>query len=188
MRLADVYAGGLAGQEQARLRARLRSSGAAELAAQTWLLPDADDPPDIPGVIALTAAPLPEAEALRLVTSAFALDALGADYAGFVEAFAPVLEGLETGRKPRGLDALAMRVLVVHAFRRLVLRDPMIPAPYLPGDWPGFAARATAAAIWRALMRPSEAWLDANAASAYGPLPPRSPDGRQFQQPIELRS
>ena len=50
----------------------------------------------------------------------------------------------------------------------------MIPAPYLPEDWPGIAARETAAAIWRALFRASEAWLDANAASAYGPLPPRS--------------
>jgi phenylacetic acid degradation operon negative regulatory protein len=73
-----------------------------------------------------------------------------------------------------GLDAVAMRVFVIHRFRRIVLRDPGVPAPYLPDNWPGFAARETAAAIWRALLRPCEAWLDVNAASASGPLPPRS--------------
>ena len=83
-------------------------------------------------------------------------------------------ENLAAGRKLVGIDALAMRVFVIHCFRRIVLRDPLIPAPYLPEDWPGIAARTTAAAIWRALFRASEAWLNANAASAYGPLPPRS--------------
>ena len=32
----------------------------------------------------------------------------------------------------------------------------------------------------RALFRASEAWLDANAASAYGPLPPRSIPWQRF--------
>jgi phenylacetic acid degradation operon negative regulatory protein len=124
--------------------------------------------------------PLPEAYARLLVARAFDLAALDEDYARFVAAFAPVRDALETGRKLAGLDALAMRVLVVHAFRRIVLRDPMLPAPYLPEGWPGLAARATIAAIWRALLRPSEAWLDANAASAYGPLPPRSTSWQRF--------
>jgi phenylacetic acid degradation operon negative regulatory protein len=175
-----VYAGGLGKSEQTRLKAALARRGAAELAAQTWLLPDGDKAPDVLGAIVMTAGPLPEAEARLLVARAFDLEALSADYAGFVEAFAPVVEVLGSGRSLSGLDALAMRVLVIHGFRRIVLRDPMIPAPYLPEGWPGFAARATTAAIWRALLRPSEAWLDANAASAYGPLPPRSEDGRRF--------
>jgi len=175
-----VYAGGLGKSEQARLKAAFARRGAAELAAQTWLLPDGDETPDLSGAIVMTAGRLPDADARLLVARAFDLSALGADYAGFVEAFAPVVEVLGSGRSLSGLDALAMRVLVIHAFRRIVLRDPMIPAPYLPEGWPGFSARATTAAIWRALLRPSEAWLDANAASAYGPLPPRSEDGRRF--------
>ncbi len=73
-----------------------------------------------------------------------------------------------------------MRVFVIHCFRRIVLHDPLIPAPYLPENWPGIAARQTAAAIWRALFPASEAWLDANAASAFGALPPRSIPWRRF--------
>ena len=174
-----LYAGGLGKEEQARVRTALRRRGAAELASQVYLLPDGDDSPDACGAIAMTAAPLPDAEARLLVARAYDLAALETDYARFAAALAPVREGIEAGRKFAGLDALAMRVLVIHAFRRIVLRDPMIPARHLPDEWPGLAARATAASIWRALLRPSEAWLDANAASAYGPLPPRSP-GRRF--------
>jgi len=174
-----LYAAGLAREGQARLREALRRRGAAEIAAHVYLLPGGDDPLDALGAIAMAASPLPDDEARRLVARAYDLAALGADYARFVASFAPVRETLETGRKLDGLEALAMRVLVIHAFRRVVLRDPMVPAPYLPDGWPGLSARATAAAIWRALLRPSEAWLEANAASAYGPLPPRS-SGRRF--------
>ena len=175
-----VYAGGLGKSEQASLRSALRWRGAAEFAPQAYLLPAGDDPPDVSAAIAMAAEPLPEPDARLLVARAFDLAALGEDYARFVEAFAPVRERLETGREFAGLDALAMRVLLVHAFRRIVLRDPMIPAPYLPDSWPGLSARATMTAIWRALLSPSEAWLDANAASAYGPLPPRSESWRRF--------
>jgi phenylacetic acid degradation operon negative regulatory protein len=175
-----LYAGGVAREQQARLREALRRRGAAELAAHVYLLPEGDDPRDGLRAITMTASPLPDDDARLLVACAFNLSGLGADYARFVASFAPVRESLEAGQKLVGLDALAMRVLVIHAFRRIVLRDPMIPAPYLPDDWLGFSARATAAAVWRALLRPSEAWLEANAASAYGPLPPRSAPWRRF--------
>jgi len=172
--------GGLPKPEQARLRAALRHRGAADLGGHVYLLPAGEDPRDVGRAIALTADPLPEAEARLLVERAFDLAALSEDYAKFCAAFAPVLENFSAGRKLAGIDALAMRVFVIHCFRRIVLRDPLIPAPYLPKDWPGIAARETAAAIWRSLFRASEAWLDANAACAYGPLPPRSIPWQRF--------
>ena len=176
-----VYIGGrLPKPEQARLRAALRRRGAADLGAHIYLLPAGDDPPDPGRAIALNADPLPDADARRLVECAFDLAALGEEYGRFVAAFAPLRDSLGAGRKLTGLDALAMRVFVIHCFRRIVLRDPMIPAPYLPEGWPGIAARETVAVIWRALFRASEAWLDANAASAYGPLPPRSIPWQRF--------
>ena len=165
---------GLSKTEQARLRSLLQHRGAAELGSQLWIIPAGEELRDLPPAIALTAAPLPDGEARLVVERAFDLAALANDYANFTAAFAPVMSRLRAGGKPTGLPAVAMRVLVIHAFRRIVLRDPLIPSPYLPDDWPGIAARETTAAIWRALFRPSEDWLDANAASAHGPLPPRS--------------
>ena len=144
------------------------------------MIPADEEPRDLPPAIVLTAAPLPDGEARRIVGNAFDLTALADDYANFTAALAPVVASLRAGGKPTGLPAVAMRVLVIHAFRRIVLRDPFLPAPYLPADWPGITARETTAAIWRALFRPSEDWLDANAASAHGPLPPRSIAWQRF--------
>ena len=172
--------GGLPKPEQARLRDAVRGRGAADLGAQVYLLPAADDLPDPGRSIALKADPLPPAEARRLVERAFDLAALEDDYRRFTAAFAALRETSSAGGKLVGLEAVAMRVFVIHCFRRIVLRDPMVPAPYLAENWPGIAARHTAAAIWRALFRASEAWLDANAASAYGPLLPRSNPRQKF--------
>jgi phenylacetic acid degradation operon negative regulatory protein len=176
-----VYLGrGLPKPDQARLRASLGRRGAADLGGHVYLVPAGEDLPDPGQAVELIAGPLPEAEARRLVGRAFDLRPLEADYARFAAAFAPVRKALETGRKPVGLEAVAMRVFVIHCFRRIVLRDPLIPAPYLPADWQGIAAREIAGAIWRALLRASEAWLDSNAASACGPLPPRSLPRQRF--------
>ena len=176
-----VFGGGLPKSEQERLRATLRHrGGSADLGAHVYVLPAAEEPRDVGRAIALTAGPMPDAVARLFVERMFDLAGLGEDYAKFVAGFAPVLETLGAGRKLAGIEALAMRVFIIHCFRRIVLRDPLIPAPYLPEGWPGFAAREATAAIWRALFRASEAWLDANAASAYGPLPPRSIPWQRF--------
>jgi phenylacetic acid degradation operon negative regulatory protein len=176
-----VYlAAGMPRNEQARLRSVLRHRGAAELGSHVYVLPAGEAPRDLAPAIVLTAAPLPDTEARLLVERAFNLATLTNDYRKFTAAFAPVASSLRKGAKPAGLAAVAMRVLLIHAFRRVVLRDPLIPAPYLLDEWPGIAARETAAAIWRALFRASEDWLDANAASARGLLPPRSTAWQRF--------
>ena len=175
-----VFGAGLPKPEQARLRTALRHRGAADLGAHVYVLPAGDDPREVGRAIALTADPMPEAEARLFVERVFDLAALGEDYGRFVAAFSPLRVSLSAGQKLAGIDALAMRVFLIHCFRRIVLRDPLIPAPYLPEGWPGIVAREAAAAIWRALFRASEAWLDANAASAYGPLPPRSIPWQRF--------
>ena len=56
--------------------------------------------------------------------------------------------------------------------RRAVLKDPLLPADLLPEDWPGAAARDLCATIYRTVAPAAEAWLDANATTDTGPLPP----------------
>ncbi len=56
---------------------------------------------------------------------------------------------------------MAARTLLIHDWRRIVLRDPGLPAALLPQDWPGEAARHLTASIYGALEDRSEAWLDA---------------------------
>jgi phenylacetic acid degradation operon negative regulatory protein len=81
-------------------------------------------------------------------------------YRTFIGAFAPLHAALDRGETLEGLDAVAARTLLIHDWRRIVLRDPGLPTELLPGDWPGEEARALARRIYAALVGPSEAWLD----------------------------
>ena len=69
-------------------------------------------------------------------------------------------------RRPRlrcrggGLEALMIRIRLVHAYRRIALKDPLLPGELLPAGWPGHEARRVCAAIYRRVREPSERWLD----------------------------
>lgn len=56
------------------------------------------------------------------------------------------------------LDAMVMRTLLIHDWRRTLLRQPDIPAKFLPDDWPEPACRAQIGAIYNALLPHSESW------------------------------
>jgi len=97
---------------------------------------------------------------------------MAADYERFLKAFRPLHAAVTAGRALGDLDALAARVLLVHEYRRIVLRDPILPADILPKSWPGAAARALCADIYRHVLPGSERWLDTHARSDAGaPLP-----------------
>ena len=79
------------------------------------------------------------------------------------------------------LDAMAARIVVIHAWRRIALRDPRLPAGLLPADWPGRVARRQCTEIYAAVAPASEAWL--SAASAGETALPPGPDPRdRFEQ------
>lgn len=91
-------------------------------------------------------------------------------------AYLPLGTALQQAANPPTVDAMALRCLMIHEWRRLALRVPAIPADLMqPGD-PEPETRALIAAIYAQLLAPSEAWLDADATTPTGPLPP--PDAR----------
>lgn len=130
------------------------------------------------------ALPLPETEGLfllrtqegddlsALAAAAWKLEPLAQAYRAFVAHFTPLDLALAKAVDVPGTDALVARVLLIHEYRRIVLRDPGLPAPLLPEDWPGAAARQLAARLYRKVARESEAFLDSAAQDQNGPLPP----------------
>ncbi len=117
--------------------------------------------------------------------SAWALDGLADAYAGFADRYAPLaaILGGTGSAPPVGLPqpaaALQARVLLIHDYRRALLRDPLLPSDFLPADWPGRAARRRAQAIYRALAPAAEAGIDLLLDGPDGPLPPPSDAFRQ---------
>lgn len=90
------------------------------------------------------ARPLPE-----LVQECWNLDAVAADYRAFIDTFSPVPALLASGNVS-AQDAFAIRTLLVHAYRRTQLHDPMLPYALLPPAWPGAAAYALAREVYLA--------------------------------------
>jgi phenylacetic acid degradation operon negative regulatory protein len=71
------------------------------------------------------------------------------------------------------LDAAAARMLLIHRWRRIVLRFPELAAPLLPSGWT-VAPRAGVASAWHALTPRAEAWWDAT-GPGLPPMPAAEP-------------
>ena len=140
----------------------------------------------LPGVwIAPSGVPIPEeaAHAIRLEVSAeddsgrrllsesWPLDRTADAYLKFMKIFEPLRGWIDRREPLADADAFTARILLIHYYRRVVLRDPLLPAALLPRDWPGRAARQLCGEIYRGLLPASEQWLDRNGVNETGPLP-----------------
>jgi phenylacetic acid degradation operon negative regulatory protein len=131
------------------------------------------------GVLVLTATGEPET-LRRLAELAWPLADVAERYRHVVEAVEPVARALDGGAAFTDLEALIARILIVHEYRRAILKDPQLPAALCPADWPGPAARAVCADVYRRLVPASERWLDAHAVDDRGPLP--APDAAFYER------
>ena len=77
-----------------------------------------------------------------LASDTWDLGGLSAVYADFTLRFQPLATAMSAGSVLGGAESLVARLLLVHEFRRIALRDPGLPASALPPDWAGTAARA----------------------------------------------
>lgn len=109
----------------------------------------------------------------ELVRRAWNLDALAQAYAKFVSAYLPILAELRRERHAAvdAEDAFLLRTLLIHDYRRLLLRDPELPEVLLPADWSGQQARLLCRELYRRLRAPSEAHLEAHLRLADGSFP-----------------
>ncbi len=69
------------------------------------------------------------------------------------------------------IDALVLRCLLIHEWRRLLLRTPLLPIELQTKSWPEHACRQHVHALYHQLIDGSEAWLDEHGTSVHGPLP-----------------
>jgi len=77
-------------------------------------------------------------------------------YRQFIATFSPLLATLQRDGAPDPAAAFAIRSLLIHAYRRVQLHDPMLPVELLPDPWPGSDAYALAGAIYRLVAGPAE--------------------------------
>jgi phenylacetic acid degradation operon negative regulatory protein len=95
----------------------------------------------------------------ELVQEAWDLSGVVADYRRFIAEFTPLLALLRDEPQLANQDAFVVRSLLIHAYRRVQLHDPMLPLDLLPQPWPGSEAYALAQAIYRLTWERAEAHL-----------------------------
>jgi len=102
-----------------------------------------------------------------LMHQTFRLGDVASAWQALLRRFAPMQEEA-AGLAPA--DAFFVRTLLVHEYRRVLLRDPNLPEKLLPLDWPGRIARIMCRDIYLALLDASESYLHRVVEVADGPL------------------
>ncbi|MCL4766728.1 MAG: phenylacetic acid degradation operon negative regulatory protein PaaX [Hyphomicrobiaceae bacterium] len=170
--VAISMAGSPAGK--AELRRRLTMSGFGMISGETFLRPVTVDAPnfDKAELFLVHGAGRDGGTEPQLAARAWDLDAVAQSHARLEQRLEPLFRASLVAGRVGPADALAARILLIHEFRRVVLRDPDLPAELLPASWPGFRVRRSVAATYKRLLGASEDWLSQHAKSRSGPLPP----------------
>lgn len=113
-----------------------------------------------------------EARALQeLVRSTWPLDELGAQFSAFCARFEPLAVRLQQGAVCADRDAFVLRCLLIHHYRRILLRTIDLPAELLPRAWPGFRAMRLVQHIYGHIHAAASAHAGAVLEQETGPLP-----------------
>jgi len=159
------------GEDRDVSREALRNAGFGSPLPGVWVAPSGVPVPDeAAGAIRLEVS-AEDDSGRRLLSASWPLDRTADAYLKFTKTFEPLHAAIARGTDLSEADAFTARILLIHYYRRVVLRDPLLPPPLLPRDWPGRAARRLCGEIYRGLLPASEQWLDAHATNESGPLP-----------------
>jgi phenylacetic acid degradation operon negative regulatory protein len=102
-----------------------------------------------------------------VMQSVFKLDQVETAFKQFVARFEPVLQHAASLNPA---EAFFVRTLLIHEYRKVLLRDPNLPQALLPTGWQGLRARQLCEALYGQLLPSSEAFLIAQVETLDGKL------------------
>lgn len=122
------------------------------------------------GVILMRAASTgPEAD-VALLGEGWDLAELGSYYLKFVAAFSPIHQQVGSRAKVPPEAAFVIRTLLIHEYRKIHLRDPLLPPSLLPRDWIGTQAYELCRSLYRLVFHAAEDHVSAVAETLSGKL------------------
>jgi phenylacetic acid degradation operon negative regulatory protein len=169
-----------------RLRRELTWQGFGELASGVFAHPDAPahgvelpmPGADSSDAFVFEANLSAQGVPARLVDLGWDLADLAQRYRRFVRHFEHAAAALRV-QPADPASAFILRTLLIHEYRRLHLRDPLLPKRLLPSDWPGHRAAQLCRDIYGRVFAASELHLSSVAARLEGALPPPDPAVRR---------
>lgn len=159
------------GEDRDASREALKNSGFGSPLPGVWVAPSGVPVPEEAAAAIRLEVSAEDDSGRRLLRDSWPLDRTAGAYQKFMKTFEPLRSWIGRDEAVADADAFLARILLIHHYRRVVLRDPLLPTALLPRDWPGRAARELCGDIYRGLLPKSEQWLDRHATSETGALP-----------------
>lgn len=162
------------------LRDELEWLGFGQLGAATFAHPDADlahvrremsDPALLEGAVILTGEPVDARSDRELIDRGWDLKDLERRYRRFIDRFRPLLAAADAGGALDPEACLIARTLLIHEYRRVHLRDPLLPHSLLPPHWAGAEAYELCRRLYGLVYGPADRHLDDVASTRRGKLP-----------------
>jgi len=164
------------GTDREAARPALGEAGFGSPMPGVWVAPSGTAVPSLAADAIRLEATAGNEAGRRLIDASWSLQSIAAGYRDFRKTFAPLEGWIGAADAPSPDDAMLARVLLIHHYRRVLLRDPLLPEALLPPDWPAREAREFCGRVYRALLPASEQWLEAYGESLNGALPPPGPE------------
>jgi phenylacetic acid degradation operon negative regulatory protein len=159
----------LSAEHRKKLRQELEWEGFRQLTANLFghpripsdLLTELLDREDLRGlVISLHNAKANHVSDLRqIIDQRWGLDSIARRYQSFLRDFGQIPRLIQQRQMLSPEQWFVIRTLMIHAFRRTVLHDPLLPGDLLPRPWVGDDAYRLAGQIYRASLPGSESYL-----------------------------
>jgi phenylacetic acid degradation operon negative regulatory protein len=115
----------------------------------------------------------PSADA-QLAALGWDFNDLARRYRRFISTFEPI-QAAADGADVDGQTAFVLRTLLLHEYRKVHLRDPLLPSRLLPQPWIGADAHELCRSLYSSVFAASERHLSARAQTLAGSLPAAAP-------------
>ncbi|TCM62697.1 PaaX family transcriptional regulator [Acinetobacter calcoaceticus] len=108
----------------------------------------------------------------RMMQTNWPIEQLRERYLQFLDVFREIGVGLMQEEQPISpVQAFQIRTLLIHYYRRILLKDPALPIELLSTDWPAINARTLSMNIYKKVFEPADEYFLSIAASAEGAMP-----------------
>lgn len=106
----------------------------------------------------------------HLVMDKWNIKELERDYQQFISIYQPMSELINNTRLS-DKQSFLLRILLIHEYRRILLKDHELPQDMLPNPWAGFAAHKLVSKMYGQLANASSRYVERKLENADGKLP-----------------
>mgnify|MGYP001235154778 FL=1 len=111
----------------------------------------------------------------RMVATNWPVNELHTRYDRFIKDFRDFMNIVENADDLDTIQAFQIRILLIHQYRRILLKDPDLPSELLPSNWLSLNARNLSSNLYQLVVSSGEEFFMEFARTSEGAMPPLHP-------------